>query len=324
MAFSLNILAWHVHGSWSTAFVQGRHHYLIPHQAQGGPWGLGFSGRRWPAGAEEVDVADLAELPIDVMVLQRPEELELAQRWTGRRPGVDVPAVYVEHNTPRESAVSSRHPLAGQRDIPVVHVTHFNELMWDCGDCPTSVIPHGIPDPGQQYTGELDRAVALINEPVRRWRITGTDLLPAFARISPVDVFGIDAAKLPDRMTTAPSGVHPCQDLDQETLHREMGRRRYYLHTARWTSLGLSLLEAMFIGMPVVALGCTEAPLAVPPEGGAVATDLATLTASARHFIDHPEEAATAGKHARAHALRHFGLEAFLRNWDELLSQVVP
>lgn len=33
-----------------------------------------------------------------------------------------------------------------------------------------------------------------------------------------------------------------------------MARRRVYLHTARWTSLGLSLLEAMHLGMPVVAV----------------------------------------------------------------------
>ena len=27
---SMNILTWHVHGAWATAFVQGDHRYLIP------------------------------------------------------------------------------------------------------------------------------------------------------------------------------------------------------------------------------------------------------------------------------------------------------
>ena len=45
----------------------------------------------------------------------------------------------------------------------------------------------------------------------------------------------------------------------------------------RWTSLGLSLLEAMSLGMPVVVLGSTEAAEAVPGDAGIVSTRLATL-----------------------------------------------
>ena len=41
--------------------------------------------------------------------------------------------------------------------------------------------------------------------------------------------------------------------------------RRCYVHPFRWTSLGLSLIEAMHLGMPVVALATTEVPDAVPP-----------------------------------------------------------
>ena len=48
-------------------------------------------------------------------------------------------------------------------------------------------------------------------------------------------------------------------DLPQDALHDELARRRVYLHPIRWTSLGLSLLEAMHLGMPVVALATTEA-----------------------------------------------------------------
>ena len=45
---------------------------------------------------------------------------------------------------------------------------------------PTTVVEHGVPDPGPLYSGELARIGVVINEPVRRWRATGTDLLPAF------------------------------------------------------------------------------------------------------------------------------------------------
>ncbi|MBW0101309.1 glycosyltransferase [Pseudonocardia sp. KRD-291] len=315
----MRILLWHVHGSWTGSFVQGRHTYLLPTLPEGGPWGRGRCGRDWPASVREVPAGDLGGADVDVVLLQRPEELELAHRWLGRRPGVDVPAIYVEHNTPHEHPVRTRHPMAGHPEVGLVHVTHFNDLMWDNGDRPSTVVSHGIPDPGHRYTGELPRAAALINEPIRRGRVTGTDLLDRIALAAPVDVYGIGA----DELGAAHEGVCGVGDLGQARLHPEMARRRVYVHTARWTSLGLSLIEAMALGMPVVAVASTEAVAAVPPAAGVLSTDVAELVEGVRRFVRDPEHAASAGAAARAHALTQHGQAAFLRRWDELLDEAV-
>src|SRR5699024_10512146 len=185
----LTVLCWHVHGGWTDSFVRGPHRYLLPTTGPDDPWARGRCGRRWPR-TEEVPVDRLGRTSVDLMVLQRPEEIELARRWTGRMPGVDVPAVYVEHNTPTGHAAGTRHPLADQDRIPVVHVTGFNALMWDCGRAPTTVIAHGVADPGYRYRGELPHAAVVSNEPVRRARIVGADLIGGFAETAPVDVFG--------------------------------------------------------------------------------------------------------------------------------------
>ncbi|WP_024876009.1 glycosyltransferase [Saccharomonospora piscinae] len=314
----MRLLVWHVHGSWTTALVQGGHEYLLPIVDGGGEWGRGRCGRPWPSRAREVTPAQLREADLDAVVLQRPEEIDLAHRWLGRRPGTEVPAVFVEHNTPRGHAATTRHPLADQDAIPIVHVTHYNDLMWDSGIADTVVIDHGIPDPGHHYTGELDRVAVLVNEPRRRGRIVGTDLLPAFARAAPVDLYGIGVGEI------ALDGVNPVGDLPSAQLHTELARRRVYVHTARWTSLGLSLLEAMQLGMPVVAVASTEAATAVPPDAGVVSTDVDRLTDAVRTFRSDPALAQRAGKAAREHALAHFGLEEFLRRWDALLGSLSP
>lgn len=321
----LRILLWHVHGSWTGSFVAGPHHYLLPVLPGGGPWGRGRCGRDWPATARDVPAAELAGEEIDIVVLQRPEEAALAEGWLGRRPGVDVPAVYVEHNAPPEHAARSRHPFAGRTDVPLVHVTHFNELMWDSGDAPTTTVPHGISDPGPQWTGELPRAVALINEPVRRARVTGSDLLPRFAAALPVDLFGIgtEGVTAADLGPPAGSDVRGLGDIAQTDLHHRMAQRRVYLHTARWTSLGLSLLEAMALGMPVVAPATTEAAVAVPPAAGVVGTSVAELVEGASRLADDRALAAAAGAAAREHVLEDFGLEQFLRRWDGVLDAAV-
>ena len=64
------ILLWHVHRSWTTAFARGRHDYLSPLLTDGG----GRPGQDWPAGARERPVADLRDLDVDLVVLQRIEE----------------------------------------------------------------------------------------------------------------------------------------------------------------------------------------------------------------------------------------------------------
>lgn len=315
------VLAWHVHGSWMTSFVQGAQTTLLPTDPALGQWALGRCGRPWPRRAEEIAPAGLRQRDIDVVVLQRPEEIDLVTEWTGRTPGVDLPAIYVEHNTPREHAATSVHPLADRSDILLVHVTDFNRLMWDNGRAPTTVVPHGVLDPGALYTGALPRAATCVNEPVRRGRITGTDLLVPLSGAAPIDVFGIGTDDLADALGCPADRVRGCGDLTQDRLHAALAQRRVFVHTPRWTSLGLSVLEAMYLGMPIVAVGTTEASCAVPPEAGVVSTDPEILAEGIRQFVAEPLFAELTGKNARHWAEANFGIATFTRHWDALLAE---
>jgi glycosyltransferase involved in cell wall biosynthesis len=307
----VRILLWHVHGAWTTAFVQGDHEYVVPVLPDRGADGVGIARTyEWPEDrVSELPPAALRREDFDVVVLQRPHELErLAENWLGRRPGHDIPAVYVEHNAPQGRIADMRHPTSDRDDLVLVHVTNFNALFWDSGSTPTRVIEHGIVDPGERYVGDLPRGAAVINEARRRARVTGTDLLDRF---EPLDLFGIDAASV--------GGI---ADLPQARLHDELVRRRVYVHPIRWTSLGLSLLEAMHLGMPVVALGTTEVHEAVPPEAGVVSTKVDVLADAMRRMIEDRDEAAERGRAARAAVLERYGLERFLADWDDLLEEV--
>src|SRR5919107_3634195 len=321
----MRILLWHVHGSWTTSFVQGRHEYLLPLTPDRDRDGLGrATSWDWPASVEEVPVDGLTDADFDLVVLQRPHEPDLVRRWTGRAPGRDVPAVYLEHNTPGGDVPFTRHPLADQGDIPVVHVTHFNRLFWDCGHARTMVVEHGIVDPGYRYTGDLARAAVVVNDPVRRGRVVGTDLLPGLSRAAPLDVFGMGVDGLDRKLGVPAERMRTVEDLaTQADMHREIARRRVYVHTPRWTSLGLSLLEAMHIGMPVVGLACTEAPLAVPPGAGVLSNRPDELAAAVRRFVEDPEEARAVGAAARKAALARYGLARFLADWDQRLGSWV-
>jgi hypothetical protein len=88
--------------------------------------------------SRELPPEALCDEHFDAVLLQRPHELEhLAEDWLGRRPGRDVPAVYVEHNAPPGRIAEMRHPAADREDLVLVHDTHFNALFRHAGSTPS-------------------------------------------------------------------------------------------------------------------------------------------------------------------------------------------
>jgi glycosyltransferase involved in cell wall biosynthesis len=297
-----------------TAFVQGPHEYFVPVNAARDENGRGRAQTwDWPESVHEITLAEARATDFDVVVMQRPVELfELAPEWLGsRRLGCDVPAVYLEHNTPPGPVSGMDHPAANRDDLMVVHCTHCNALFWDTGSTPTRVILNGVVDPGYRYTGVLPRLTTVINDAARRGRATGTDLLDRFRAAAPVDLFGLNAPLL---------NGYP--ELGQDELHDALARRRVFLHPNRWTSLSLALMEAMHLGLPVVAVATTEVCEAVPSSCGIVTNDLDALVEGARHLIHEPERARAMGTCARLFSRQRHGLDRFLADWDALLKEV--
>lgn len=330
MSGPLRVLLWHVHGSWTTAFLTGRHEVLLPLLPGRGPDGRGRARTwDWPDTARELSPAQLRDAGPDVVVLQRPHEAELVREWTGRTPGVDLPAVYLEHNAPDGPADATRHPMADQDRIGVVHVTAYNALMWDTGRAPVTVVEHGVIDPGHRYTGERPSAAVAVNSPARRWRTAGTDLVLDLAAQLPVDVYGMGMPELaaliarvrPELAGAFAGRLH--EDLPQSRMHAELARHRLYLHPFRWTSLGLALIEAMMLGLPVLAVATTAAPESVPPGAGVLSSDPAVMAATARRWLADPDEARAVGDAARVAALGRFGVRRFTADWDRVLTAAV-
>ena len=87
----MKILLWHVHGSYTTALVEGRHEYVLPVLPGRGENGRGRADTWDPQKVIEVTPSEAGDAAVDLVVLQRPHELELCERWLGgRRPGIGV------------------------------------------------------------------------------------------------------------------------------------------------------------------------------------------------------------------------------------------
>ena len=260
----------------------------------------------------EVTAHQLRQEDVDVVVLQRPHEAGLAEGWLGRRPGRDVPAVYVEHNTPKGEILAARHPIADRDDLTLVHVTHFNRLFWDNGRAPTTVIEHGVVDPGARYTGELPGPPSSSTSP----SAAGASLVPTCCPRSPPPrrwtFSGCELRISRRHFCSSRTGSRPTH-LPQEELHDQMAQRRVYVHPIRWTSLGLSLLEAMHLAMPVVVLASTEAVEAVPPDAGVISTRLDDSSGRPRYVAT---RSLPSGRQAARAALARYSLRRFVDDWD--------
>jgi glycosyltransferase involved in cell wall biosynthesis len=211
--------------------------------------------------------------------------------------------------------------MAEQTAIPIVHVTDFNAHMWDNGRARTEVIEHGIPDPGLRYEGRLPRVGYVVNEPLRRNRIVGADLVGHIASEAPVDVFGIGTRKASTRAHDHEVIGHG--DVAHGRMHELLALRRVYVHLCRWTSLGLSLLEAMALGMPIVTVATTQAPESLAGSGAVVTNNIERLRAAVRLYIHDSQAARAAGRRARDHYLAHFTLARFHDDWERLLKEVL-
>ncbi|HYO02188.1 MAG TPA: hypothetical protein VET27_09995 [Mycobacterium sp.] len=128
------ILFWNTHRGWTEAFAAGRHRYLNPVAEQ--PSSADGSHDGSPSGVEEIGAAHLRDEDVDLVVQQNPDELELTARWLAvGRASMFPPSTW--STTP--AAVRRQqlaYPLGGRNDIPIVHSTDFNRVMWNNGSSP--------------------------------------------------------------------------------------------------------------------------------------------------------------------------------------------
>ena len=308
----LRILTWHVHGSYLHYLTQAPHEFYLPvdvarSEGHGGR-SLGFA---WGANVHDVPVEAVRDLQFDAILFQSARNWDVDQHTTLTPTQRRLPRLYLEHDPPREVPTDSRH-IVDDPNVLLVHVTAFNQLMWDAGDTPTIVIDHGVLDRGFRYTGELAKGLTVVNSLARRGRRLGADVFERARAQVPLDLIGMYAEES--------RGIGEVSLAD---LPDFAARYRFFFHPIRYTSLGLALLEAMMLGMPVVGLATTELPTVIRNgENGFVATDERELHDAMRLLIDDAALARSIGKKARATALDRFNIDRFADDWSAAFARV--
>src|SRR5690242_7437205 len=190
----LRVLTWHIHGSYLYYLSQTPVEFYLPVKPDGAN---GYGGRGgnslFPSNVYEVPAEEVRNLELDCILFQSRQNYLQDQYEILSPAQLKLPKIYLEHDPPREHPTDTRH-LVDDPNILLVHCTNFNNLMWDSGRTPTTVIEHGVIVPPEvRYSGELARGLTVINNLKSRGRRLGADIFEQTRQQIPLDLLGINA-----------------------------------------------------------------------------------------------------------------------------------
>jgi glycosyltransferase involved in cell wall biosynthesis len=217
--------------------------------------------------------------------------------------------LYLEHDPPLKIPTDTRH-VVDDPNVTIVHVTHYNRLMWDNGDSPTEVVDHGILSQEVSYKGDIPKGIVVINNLDERGRRLGLDVFEQVRKHVPLDLIGMGSEKL----NGLGEILHP-------RIPEFISHYRFFFNPIRYTSLGLAVLEAMTVGLPVVGLATTEMVTVIKNgKSGILHTNVDYLIEKMKLLIEDHSLAARIGAEGKAYVENRFNIQRFCSDWQRVLT----
>lgn len=309
----IKIFTWHIHGSYLYYLSQCNFEIYIPlsEKKQEGYIGRGTT---FPFGKNviEVPVAHAKSLSFDCILFQTAQNYLKDQYEILSAEQRELPAIYLEHDPPLQVPTDTHHVVNSNR-VTLVHVTHYNKLMWDNNETPATVIDHGVMVPPVTYTGEIEKGIVVINNLSERGRRLGADIFLEISKHVPLDLIGMGTEDIGGLGEV----LHP-------QLPQFISRYRFFFNPIRYTSLGLAILEAMMIGVPIVALATTEMTTVIRDgESGIIHTDIDYLVGRMKELLQNQPLAQQLGEAGKRIANERFNIERFRNDWQNLVHRII-
>ena len=309
----LKILTWHVHGNYLYYLTQVPHDFYLVTDRARSTHHTGRSGiLPWGTNVHEAPAEALAAMQFDVVLHQSRDTWEVDRLVLLSEAQRRLPTVYLEHDPPQGHPTDTLHWAAGP-DVLLVHCTPFNALMWDNGASKTRVIDHGVlPLSPARYSGERPTGIVVVNNLDLRGRRLGADVYAAVAAQVPLALVGMGSERC--------GGEGEVANAD---LPQRMAQHRFFFNPIRYTSLGLAVIEAMMVGVPVVGLATTELVTVIENgRNGFIDTRIDRLVDAMHRLIADPGLAREIGAAGRRTAQARFSIERFVADWLTVLDEL--
>lgn len=303
----LKILTWHIHGTYLYYLSQGNYDIYIPvnDAKDEGYYGR---GKTFPFKENVIEVpADkVKDYSFDCILFQTNKNYLIDQYVILTEEQRMLPAIYLEHDPPTKNPTEQKH-IMHDANVLMVHVSHFNKLMWHNENCQVKVIDHGVVKPSATYTGEIEKGIVVINHLHQRGRKLGADIFNEVKKHVPLDLIGMGTKEY--------GGLG-------EILHPQIpsfiSRYRFFFNPIRYTSLGLAVCEAMMTGIPIVALATTEYVTVLKNNvSGIIDTNVDYLIKKMKELLNNKDFATSVGNEGKKIAGQRFNIERFTSEWED-------
>ena len=314
MTQRLKVLTWHVHGNYLYYLTQVPHDFYLVTDAERSTHHSGRSGTLpWGDNVHEAPVERIKDMQFDVILFQSRQAWDDEQHRILSPAQQRLPRIYLEHDPPQEHPTNTRH-WVDDPNVLLVHCTPFNALMWDSGRTPVQVVEHGVALLSEaSYTGETPAGLVVVNNLAKRGRRLGADVYEQVRQQVPLTLVGMGADQVPGGQG----------EVGNAQLPGVMASHRFFFNPIRYTSLGLSIIEAMMVGMPIVGLATTELVTVITDgHNGFIDTRVDHLVQAMQTLIDDPAEARRMGEAAKATAEERFHIDRFVADWMRVLKRV--
>lgn len=231
------------------------------------------------------------------------------QRFADIAQKLGVPHVTIDHCLPPSNWTKTI--INRTKEIPVdkrIFITEFSKTAW-FGTDQDIILYHGI-DPVQfsGWTGGSEAGISVVNKFASRDVFCGWNIWSEAAKKIPVELVGDNPGLSESAKST-------------DELVSKLRKAKYFLNTSQWSPIPMSLVEAMMVGCPIITTRKQEIPKFITHEvNGLFADTPEEIVAAAARISENPEFAAQLGQNARATALEYFGLDRFVKEWNNVLA----
>lgn len=306
------IFTWNVHGSYLYYLSLGDYILYVPVNDQRSDRYHG-RGKTYPFGLNviEVPAQEVKNIEFDLILYQCDENYLKDQYDILGPQQLKLPKIYIEHDPPWNHPTDEIHPVH-DKEVTVVHVTHFNRLMWKTAVSDVRIISHGVEAAGIPYQGNLKKGLVVINNLPTRGRMLGFDIFQEVQKKIPLDLVGMGAE------------AYGIGEVPHPQLPALMSQYRFFFNPIRYTSLGLSICEAMMLGVPVVGLATTELSNVIENgKSGFIHVDINYLVEKMQLLIDIPSVAYDMSYSAKIRAKELFNINRFTSEWKQLFTEKI-
>jgi glycosyltransferase involved in cell wall biosynthesis len=315
----MKIFTWNVHGGYLSMFSKLNYELYIPY-TEGRPYNYDGKtpGYEWSDNVYEISYNQINNINYDIILYQTAQHvMEEQYRCLSQSQINDAYKIYIVHSPINDFDLVNKNLGVVESHINeqmnlIVHIAEYTKKQWakymPSLSNKSIVIYHSIPLSNIVATYSINRAVCAINDIGIR-ADSGRDEIKYLLKKIGIDLYG--------KNTEMIGGYG---SIPRENLMSILSQYSIYINPTVHNSLPMTVLEAMSIGLPVIALNTTDLHIAIT-DGieGYLCNTVDDIIDKYNYLLNNKSKIQGMGINAREKIKNYFSFDRFEKSWNSII-----